>query len=133
MTGLWVIAHECGHGAFSDSLLLNDIVGFILHAALLVPYFAWQFTHKKHHIRTNHLLDGETHVPTSAKGFGIQSDGKLTGMAFIADAVGEDSFALLQVIGHLLFGWPLYLIKNDTGRFSWGQNLYFVITVYFSP
>lgn len=23
-SGLWVIAHECGHGAFSDYLSLND-------------------------------------------------------------------------------------------------------------
>jgi hypothetical protein len=26
-TGLWVIAHECGHGAFSDHRLLQDSVG----------------------------------------------------------------------------------------------------------
>ncbi|RGP81523.1 omega-6 fatty acid desaturase delta-12 desaturase, partial [Fusarium longipes] len=35
-TGLWVIAHECGHGAFSDSRLINDITGWVLHSALLV-------------------------------------------------------------------------------------------------
>jgi omega-6 fatty acid desaturase (delta-12 desaturase) len=115
LTGLWVIAHECGHGAFSSSKTLNDIVGYVLHTALLVPYFAWQFSHKKHHIRTNHLLDGETHVPSSAKGFGVRPEGKLTGMAALADAVGDEAFAGLQVVGHLLVGWPLYLLKNDTG------------------
>ena len=26
-TGLWVIAHECGHGAFSVSKGVNDAVG----------------------------------------------------------------------------------------------------------
>lgn len=40
-TGVWVIAHECGHGAFSDSPVVNDTVGMALHTALLVPYFAW--------------------------------------------------------------------------------------------
>jgi fatty acid desaturase len=115
LTGLWVIAHECGHGAFSSSQLLNDVVGYILHTALLVPYFAWQFSHKKHHIRTNHLLDGETHVPASAKGFGVRDDGKLTGMAYVADKIGDEAFAVLQVYGHLVFGWPLYLLQNDTG------------------
>ena len=37
-TGLWVIAHECGHRAFSDSNTVNDAVGLVLHSALLVPY-----------------------------------------------------------------------------------------------
>ena len=26
-TGMWVIAHECGHGAFSDQIWLRDVVG----------------------------------------------------------------------------------------------------------
>jgi len=43
LTGHWVIAHECGHGAFSDSQFLNDCVGFVLHQALLVPYDAWKY------------------------------------------------------------------------------------------
>lgn len=32
-TGLWVIAHECGHGAFSKSRTVNHTVGWILHSA----------------------------------------------------------------------------------------------------
>ncbi len=39
LTGHWVQAHECGHYAFSDFSLANDLVGFVLHSALLVPYF----------------------------------------------------------------------------------------------
>jgi hypothetical protein len=31
--GIWVIAHECGHHAFSDSKLLCDTVGFVVHSA----------------------------------------------------------------------------------------------------
>lgn len=115
MTGLWVIAHECGHGAFSSSQTLNDCVGFVLHTALLVPYFAWQFSHYKHHRRTNHMIDGETHVPPTAKGIGIRPDGKHKGLAAIHEHMGDDVFAGAQVIGHLLIGWPLYLFKNDTG------------------
>lgn len=30
-TGAWVVAHECGHGAFSDNRTLQDAVGFVLH------------------------------------------------------------------------------------------------------
>jgi omega-6 fatty acid desaturase (delta-12 desaturase) len=34
-TGLWVIGHECGHGGFTDSRVVNDTVGFVVHSALL--------------------------------------------------------------------------------------------------
>jgi omega-6 fatty acid desaturase (delta-12 desaturase) len=39
--GIWVIAHECGHGAFSDYSWVNDLVGFTMHSLLLVPYYSW--------------------------------------------------------------------------------------------
>mmetsp|Transcript_41790 Transcript_41790/g.71503 ORF Transcript_41790/g.71503 Transcript_41790/m.71503 type:complete len:212 (-) Transcript_41790:899-1534(-) len=59
LSGLWVIGHECGHGAFSEYPLLNDTVGWVLHSLCLVPYFSWQYSHAKHHRRTNDLVDGE--------------------------------------------------------------------------
>ena len=40
-TGLWIIAHECGHQAFSKWQTMNDAVGLVVHSALLVPYFSW--------------------------------------------------------------------------------------------
>jgi fatty acid desaturase len=107
-TGLWVIAHECGHGAFSEYPIVNDTVGFILHSALLVPYFAWQKTHATHHARCNHLLDGETHVPSiRRKVERIYSS--------VINVIGEDAFAGLNVIFHLGLGWPLYLFLHFTG------------------
>ena len=62
-TGMWVVAHECGHGAFSDNRKLQDAVGYLLHSILMVPYFSWQRSHAVHHSRTNHITEGETHVP----------------------------------------------------------------------
>ena len=56
--GLWVLAHECGHGAFSDNRRLQDAVGYVLHSALLVPYFSWQRSHAVHHQHTNHVYKG---------------------------------------------------------------------------
>ncbi|MFZ8398872.1 fatty acid desaturase, partial [Staphylococcus aureus] len=47
LTGIWVIAHECGHHAFSDYQWLDDIVGLILHSSLLVPYFSWKYSHRR--------------------------------------------------------------------------------------
>ena len=37
-TGCWVVAHECGHNAFSDSPALTDAVGYVLHSALMVRH-----------------------------------------------------------------------------------------------
>merc|ERR1719276_702713 len=61
--GLWVLAHECGHGAFSKNKKLQDSVGYILHSLFLVPYYSWQRSHAVHHRYTNHMGLGETHVP----------------------------------------------------------------------
>ena len=47
--GFWVIAHECGHGAFSKNKTLESITGYLLHSLLLVPYFSWQRSHAVHH------------------------------------------------------------------------------------
>ena len=40
-TGVWVIAHECGHQSFSRWQSVNDAVGLVMHTALLVPYYSW--------------------------------------------------------------------------------------------
>uniref|UniRef100_A0A7S3K4M0 Fatty acid desaturase domain-containing protein n=1 Tax=Aureoumbra lagunensis TaxID=44058 RepID=A0A7S3K4M0_9STRA len=113
-TGWWVLAHECGHGGFSASTLINDIVGWTLHSALLVPYFSWQYSHAKHHSKTNHLMDGESHNPNS------KADVHEAGYVGLAKIIGEETFAGFQLITHLLLGWPLYLIINATG----GRRLY---------
>ncbi len=41
-TGLWVIAHECGHQAFSESKFINNLVGWVLHSGLVkFPFSCW--------------------------------------------------------------------------------------------
>lgn len=124
-TGHWVLAHECGHGAFSSSQTLNDAVGFVLHQALLVPYFAWQYTHAKHHRRTNHLMDGESHVPSTGKENGLgDNNERLSFYAVLHEAMGDGAFAGFQVWTHLVVGWPLYLLGlASTGRLDANGNL----------
>jgi len=118
-TGAWVAAHECGHGAFSDNKLIQDTVGYILHTLLLVPYFSWQRSHAVHHMRTNHITEGETHVPALASDEGAQSMYKLR------ETFGEGPFTLVNTIGVLLVGWPLYLLKGASGGPVRGQTNHF--------
>lgn len=107
LTGWWVLAHECGHGGFSDHTWLNDLVGYTLHTFLLVPYYAWQYSHAKHHAKCNHLLDGETHVANDKDG--------VKEYAPLYEFLGEDGFAVFQLFTHWVVGWPAYLIGNASG------------------
>jgi omega-6 fatty acid desaturase (delta-12 desaturase) len=70
MTGLWVIAHECGHQAFSTSKWVNNLVGTILHSALLVPYHPWRVSHGNHHSFCCSVEDDEVFVPSPRSAFG---------------------------------------------------------------
>jgi omega-6 fatty acid desaturase (delta-12 desaturase) len=118
-TGVWVIAHECGHGAFSRNGRLQDAVGFVLHSALLVPYFSWQRSHAVHHRFTNHLTDGETHVPKRAE----QRSGRAS--ARLRERLGPDAFAVVTIAKALLAGWPAYLLAGVSGSPARGRSNHF--------
>ncbi|KAK7203987.1 fatty acid desaturase-domain-containing protein [Myxozyma melibiosi] len=108
-TGLWVLAHECGHGAFSTSRFANDTVGWVLHSALFVPYHSWRISHSKHHKATGHLSRDMVFVPKSQETYLISRDlSELTEEAPIA--------SLYWLFVQQLFGWPTYLLTNVTGQ-----------------
>lgn len=118
-TGAWVVAHECGHGAFSDNKTLQDTVGYILHTLLLVPYFSWQRSHAVHHNRTNHITEGETHVPDKAS----EPAAEATLQARMS--MGDGPFAILHTAVVLLFGWPVYLLTGASGGPVRGKTNHF--------
>ncbi|KAI3471537.1 hypothetical protein Pfo_028187 [Paulownia fortunei] len=92
LTGVWVIAHECGHHAFSDYQWLDDTVGLILHSALLVPYFSWKYSHRRHHSNTGSLERDE--------------------VFYMNNPLGR----VLTLLVQFTLGWPLYLLFNVSGR-----------------
>ncbi|KAL8949695.1 MAG: hypothetical protein Q9222_004216 [Ikaeria aurantiellina] len=113
-TGLWVLAHECGHQSFSPSKILNDTVGWFCHSALLVPYFSWKISHGKHHKATGHLERDMVFVPktraeyASSLGYYAHEISELMEETPIATAV--------TMVGQQLVGWLLYLTGNVTGH-----------------
>lgn len=52
---LFMIQHDCGHGSFFRSRLLNDWVGRIMGVFTLTPYDFWSRTHAAHHATTGNL------------------------------------------------------------------------------
>ena len=113
-TGLWVLAHECGHQSFSPSKTLNDTVGWICHSALLVPYFSWKISHGKHHKATGHIERDMVFVPktrdvyASKMGYYVHELSELVEETPIATAT--------TLIGQQLIGWLYYLTANVTGH-----------------
>ncbi|KAH7837762.1 hypothetical protein Vadar_017653 [Vaccinium darrowii] len=60
---LFVLGHDCGHGSFSDSHLLNSVVGHLLHSSILVPYHGWRISHRTHHQNHGNVEHDESWVP----------------------------------------------------------------------
>ncbi|KAJ5180675.1 Oleate hydroxylase FAH12 [Penicillium capsulatum] len=113
-TGVWVLAHECGHQAFSPSKVLNDTVGWICHSLLLVPYFSWKISHGKHHKATGNLARDMVFVPKTRDEYASRI-GKT--IHDLSELMEETPIATaLNMILQQLFGWPLYLIINVTGH-----------------
>ena len=46
---IFIIFHDCGHGAFFKSKRASDITGFITGMLTFTPYFHWRWEHSLHH------------------------------------------------------------------------------------
>ncbi|KAI0755080.1 fatty acid desaturase-domain-containing protein [Daedaleopsis nitida] len=146
-TGLWVIAHECGHQAFSESKIVNNAVGWLLHSALGVPYHAWRITHAKHHASTAHMTQDQVYVPRTRSELGLPefdaTKENLAGSSVaeevqkeLWDAVGDSPIgAIYGSLRYLLAGWPAYIIVNASGqlRYPSGTHHFDPAAVMFRP
>ena len=52
---LFMIQHDCGHGAFFRQRVANDWVGRVLGVLTLTPYDFWRQTHASHHASQGNL------------------------------------------------------------------------------
>lgn len=120
--GLWVLAHECGHGAFSKNKTIQDTVGYCLHSLFLVPYYSWQRSHAVHHQYTNHMELGETHVPEPLVDKSEGSYARRNAIVQKLGAKGILGYGALQMFLHLGVGWPAYLLIGATGGSARGMT-----------
>ncbi|RDB17938.1 Delta(12) fatty acid desaturase [Hypsizygus marmoreus] len=146
-TGLWVVAHECGHQAFSESKAINNAVGWVLHSALGVPYHSWRITHAKHHASTGHMTEDQVFIPATRSELGLPpfdpSREDLIGSRVSAevkkelwDALGDSPIgAALGSASYLLGGWHAYILFNASGqkRYPKGTSHLTPSSVMFKP
>jgi len=52
---IFIIQHDCGHGAFFQTRRANDMLGMVCSLITLAPYAAWKRQHAGHHGVWNNL------------------------------------------------------------------------------
>ncbi|CAO2653054.1 Nn.00g024650.m01.CDS01 [Neocucurbitaria sp. VM-36] len=113
-TGLWILAHECGHDSFSPYLNVNATVGWFLHSMLMVPFFSWKFSHSRHHRYANHMQKDTVFVPSRKEELEQKQAKGMSLVEKLMDHTAADtpivSFGAL--VFHQLFGWPAYILLN---------------------
>lgn len=77
----------------------------MFHSLLLVPYYSWKHSHRRHHSNTGCLDKDEVFVPPHREE--VHEGTEWEQIAF---------FRMGKVAITLLFGWPLYLMFNVASR-----------------
>ncbi|KAH3662223.1 hypothetical protein OGAPHI_005471 [Ogataea philodendri] len=110
--GLWILAHECGHGAFSKYQNVNDFVGWVLHSYVGVPYFSWKYSHAKHHQQTGNMQKDTVFIPWKKEELLKNSEHD-----DIYEIIHDTPiYAVVKLIGQQIGGLQLYLSTNATGQ-----------------
>jgi omega-6 fatty acid desaturase (delta-12 desaturase) len=52
---MFMFQHDCGHGAFTPSQKVNNVIGALIGVLTLVPYDYWRKTHAIHHATSGNL------------------------------------------------------------------------------
>ena len=55
LTRIFIISHDCGHGAFFKSKKANSILGSICSVMIFTPYHRWRHEHAIHHASAGNL------------------------------------------------------------------------------
>ncbi|PCH40286.1 delta12-fatty acid desaturase [Wolfiporia cocos MD-104 SS10] len=147
MMGIWVLAHECGHQAFSDYRAVNHTIGWILHSGLGVLYHSWRISHAKHHASNGHMTQDQVFVPKTRSQLGLpafDASKETIGGASVTEelkqqlweACGDSPIgAGLAVAKYLFVGWFAYIFWNASGQHNYPRatNHFNPSAVIFAP
>lgn len=96
---LFVVGHDCGHRSFSRYKWLNDTIGHLAHAPILVPFHGWRISHRTHHQNTGNIDTDESWYPLTE--------------SFYEETPWYIKFARYDIV---LFGYPVYLFNRTPGK-----------------
>jgi len=114
---MFTVGHDCGHGSFSRSTTLNDVVGTIVHGFILVPYYPWKMSHHHHHKNTGNIDQDEIFHPIRTKDQGqLMSNSKFV----------INNYFLFG------FGWLAYLVAGYAGN-NYEKNYEKAFHSHFNP
>lgn len=112
-TGLWILAHDCGHDSFSSNLTVNAITGWFLHCSLMVPFFSWKFSHARHHRYHNHMEKDTVFVPHRKSEVDSRTEEPSVLSKIINHADADTPIVqICSLIFHQVLGWPAYILMN---------------------
>ncbi|KAH7656783.1 omega-3 fatty acid desaturase (delta-15 desaturase) protein [Dioscorea alata] len=98
---LFVLGHDCGHGSFSESVKMNNLVGHFLHSFILVPYHGWRISHKTHHQNHGHVEKDESWHPLT--------EALYRSLNFV-------TLKLRFTIPFPMLAYPVYLLRRSPGK-----------------
>jgi omega-6 fatty acid desaturase (delta-12 desaturase) len=102
----FIFMHDCAHGSFYSSRVVNDVVGRVTGVLTLTPYAQWRRDHALHHASSGDLdRRGHGDVPT------------LTVREYLAKSPRDRR--IYRIIRHpfsLLFIGPIHLIVGQRWR-----------------
>jgi acyl-lipid omega-6 desaturase (Delta-12 desaturase) len=121
---LFMIQHDCGHGAFFRHRLANDWAGRVLGVLTLTPYDFWRRTHAMHHAGSGNLERrgvGDVETLTVNEYLALSSWGRLRYRVYrhplVLFGLGPAYLFILQQrlpIGLLREGWQPWLSAMAT-------------------
>ncbi|CAL0307743.1 unnamed protein product [Lupinus luteus] len=106
---VFVLGHDCGHGSFSNSPMLNSIVGHILHSSILVPYHGWRISHRTHHQNHGHVENDESWVPLTES---------------LYKSLDNVSRMMRFTVPFPMLAYPFYLWRRSPGKVGSHYNPY---------
>lgn len=113
--GIFCIGHDAGHSSLFESKLSNNIVGFLCHTYLLIPYFSWRTSHRAHHKATGSMERDENYVPYTRTKFNLPPESKATSFDYAEVFEETPLFTIFRMFIMQAFGWWIYLTQNTMG------------------
>ena len=121
---LFMIQHDCGHGAFFRQRSVNDWLGRVLGVLTLTPYDFWRRTHALHHASSGNLEQrgiGDLNTLTVAEYLALSRWGRLGYQLYrhplIMFGLGPGYLFILQFrlpIGLMRGGWSPWVSTMAT-------------------